>query len=187
MIFDDMNKFSYLEELQNIIDKHQLVEIYRRNSTSFGVVQILHANDEFLTVVALSTNENTYEGVAIFPISDVESITIETAYLNTLSKQVATESIFQQAMDEIKDIENFTFNGFIAYLEKSKRFAEISIGDRGGEIVKLTGHDSLVLAIDEYSESSKDTIAHTYYKIEDLVGIALNTPRIKILERFLAM
>ena len=175
-----MKNLDFQAELKKIMEDKRLVEIYFHRASSFGVCYIISVNVEYITLAIIGHNE-VYLGVAIFPMSEVESIAIDTTYLKSLEKLLADNSLYKKALNDVKDIEEFTFDGFISSIEEIGTYAELHLEDER-MFVKIVNYNDDILAVDEYADNRKGIIAHTYYKRADIVRMVFKTPSLRMVE-----
>lgn len=180
-----MNPLNYQSELQKIIDGKQLVEVNLHGAPTYLVAYILSANDEFLTLGVVSSSA-TFTGVTICRTDDVDSISVESIYLSELVKQISANSIYEQAIDDIKDITELTFDGFAAGLEGTKTLVEITTDNDDNIAGRIVSHNDNVLVLDEYSSESDRRLRRTYFNRNTIVRMSIDVAWIRTIARSLA-
>lgn len=180
-----MNTINYQEELQKLIDTKQLVEVVLQDLPSYLVAYILAANAKYLTLAIVSSSA-TLTGVSIVRTSDIDSISIESIYLSELVKEIKDDSVYQRALDDIKDISEFTFAGFSESLEKSKTIVEITTNSEDSFAGRLVGHDDDIFVLDEYSTESDKRVKRTYFDQATIARISLDVAWLNTIARSLA-
>ncbi|MBI1872237.1 hypothetical protein HYS10_02330 [Candidatus Collierbacteria bacterium] len=179
-----MKKFDFQTELKRIIDSRQLVEVNLHGAPTYLVAYILSANDKYLTFAVVSSSA-TLTGVTICHMVDVDSISIETIYLSELAKQISDDSIYQQALKDVQNIKEFTFDGFASGLENTKTLVEITTDNDDNISGRIAGHSDDILILDEYSSESDRRIRRTYFNRETIVRISLDVAWIRTISRSL--
>lgn len=180
-----MKALDYQSELQKIIDAKQLVEVVIHGFPPFIAAYILNANDEYITLAEVSSSA-TLAGVMILRASDIDYISVETLYLSELIKQIKDDTVYRQAIVNVQNIKDFTFNGFAQCFEDSSTLVELTLYDEDIIAGRIVGHNDKILVLDEYSTHSDRRVRRTYFNFDSVSRITLDIPWIRTIARSLA-
>lgn len=179
-----MKNSIFLKELQSIIKSRQLVEINLKGAPTYKVAYILAINDEYITFAEVSSSAS-FAGVIICFTEDIESISIDTIYLSELSKQIINDSLYTLAENTIKEVREFTFEGFVSAFKNTSTVLEITTENEvtiAGRVITINND---ILLLDEYSSESDRRIARSYFKREVIVRLAIDVPWLRTISRSL--
>ena len=180
-----MKTFDYLSELNKLIENKQLTEVYLQGDPTFIVAYILNATAKFVTLAVVGSNA-TFSGVSIVRFEDIDSVSVQSTYLSELAKQIQNTTIYDQAMQCIKPIATFTFDGLAEGLENTKTIVELTQHNDEVSAGRIAGHDSKILVLDEYSTESDKRLKRTYFNRETIKRFSLGLAWLRTIERFLA-
>ena len=179
-----MKQFDFQAELKKIIDAKQLVEIFLHGAPTYKVAYLLNANNDYLTFAEVSSSA-LFSGVIICNLSDVDWIGVETPYLGELAKQIVDDSVYKQATEDIKNIKEFSFKGFVSAFVDTKRIVEITDEDETVTAGRVLNQDDKVLVFDEYSAENTRKLARMFFNKNSIIRIAIDVPWLRTIERFL--
>ncbi|PWU24137.1 hypothetical protein C5B42_00550 [Candidatus Cerribacteria bacterium 'Amazon FNV 2010 28 9'] len=179
-----MKKFSFKDELQKIVSTKQLVQVHFQDDPSqFKVAYILAVNNDFITLIEVDSSA-AFDGVCIYPMEDVTAIKVDSLYVGELAKRVS-DSIHAMALQEVKNVKKFTFEGFISGFENSKTVVEISYEKDDGRAGRIIDHDNEVVVFDEYREEGANRLARAYIKLDSILRISVDVPWTRTVSRSL--
>lgn len=179
-----MKKFNILSEIQELIQSKQIVEFDLNGIEYLVYAYPLQANSEYITLGVVSP-AGTLTGVTICRFEDVRLFSTKTIYIGEMTKLVEGESVRQQALKEIEDIEEFTFVGVASYLQQSKIVAQISIDHDETFDARIVGFDDAFMVCDEFMGGKDKRLARTYFPISSICRIVLSTPMLKATNQYL--
>lgn len=180
-----MKHFDQLEELQKTKEAKELVEIYLNGAPTYKVAYILHLTPEYLTFAEVGSN-TLLTGVTICSTDDIASISTNTIYLDEFTKQISHEPIYQQALNDIAGISEFTFDGFLSQLVKSQTVTELTTENEEIIAGRVAGYTDDIVIFDEYSVENTRRIARTYFNRDLILRISVDVPWLRTIARFLA-
>ncbi|MEP7167714.1 MAG: hypothetical protein ABI758_07120 [Candidatus Woesebacteria bacterium] len=178
-----MNRFSYKHDVQQLIEKRELVEFGLQGASTFGQGYILKYNDDFITITAVNP-AYLYSGTSIFPTEQIEYLSVDTSFLREFAKRVDATAVYQEALQTIQTVKDFTFDGFISCFEGTQTYLEIAT-DEDSFVCTIVGHDETIVAVDEYSQNNTQRIAHSYYPKARIKAILLNSSYAQLVQNFL--
>jgi len=180
-----MKKFNYKDELKKMIDGKQLVEVNFRGDTEHAVAYIMDVNDDYLTFARIS-NDATLQGVIICLTRDLESIQVETNFINELSKYVADDSIHGEALEILEKVREFSFEGIISAFEGTETLIEVTTVDNDNFSGKVIALDDTALVLDEYYPQDHGRFARTYLNPSLFLRVTVGGTWLKIISRSIA-
>ncbi len=180
-----MNTFNYNDELQKMITSKQLVEFNLHGDTEHSVSYILNANDEYVTFAKI-TNDATLQGVIICLTSSLESIQIETRFIGELVKDIQDDSVHQEAVNILKDVKTFSFEGISSAFAGTDTMLEVTTEDNVNFTGKVIALDDTALVLDEYYSQDDGRFARTYLNPSQISRITVGGTWLKIITRSVA-
>lgn len=180
-----MKQFNIQNELKKIIDSKQLIEIDLRGIEELIYAYLLKSNEEYLTLAVINAN-GMFSGVTICRMEDINLISTESNFINEMAKLVESDSVYLQSLKEIEDIEEFTFIGFVSYLEETKSVAAVTRDNQENIEGRIAGFDDMFMVIDEYAAGKDKKIARTYFPFSDITRISVGTILLKSTSKYLA-
>lgn len=175
----------YQHELKRLAENKQLVEVNLQGAPTFVVAYLLSASEDFLTLAVVSS-AGLLSGVTIVRASEVDSLSVESLYLAELMKQIDQKAVYNQALEDVKNIKDFTFDGFAEGLQNSKVLVEITTHNEDTFSGRVVGYNAEVIALDEYSIDSDRCTKRTYFNRETIARISLDVAWIRTISRSLA-
>jgi hypothetical protein len=177
-----MKKFNDLSEFKKIINQKQLVRIYFGNDMSCYDGYILNVNEEYITIATITPTGN-FQSVEIHLFDDFNSIDTKTNYLNEMVKHI-DETVYKQALEIIKNIKTFSFEGFERAFLSSKTPIQITINDDEFFEGRVSAVGE-VLFLDEYAIGSNLCISNTIIHPSHITKISVGLPLLQSLAHYL--
>ncbi len=178
-----MTTLDYQNDLQNIINNKQLVE-FDLTSEENVVAYILRASTEFITIAEISASA-TLLAVSTYRMSDVQRMSADSIYLNEFAKQLPGDSLYQQASIDIEKMNGTSFDAFLEAFLNVQTYVEV-VKENGNTFQgKIVGYDDNIVALDEYYAQYEKRFARIYINRNIIMCMAVDTPRLRVLERAL--
>ena len=181
----NMKKFDYQDELKKIIDTKQLVEVNLRGDTEHAVAYIIDINDEYLTFARIG-NDATLQGVIICLTNNLESIQVETNFINELSKDIRDDSLHTEALKIIEGVKKFSFKGVVSTFEGTETLIEVTTVDNENYSGKVIALDDRAMVFDEYYPQDHGRFARTYLNPSLFSRVTIGGTWLKIISRSVA-
>lgn len=182
---DSMNSFNYQDELKKLIKDRQLVEVSLHGAPTFKVAYLLSANDDYLTFAEVSSSA-TFAGVVLCRMDDVDSIGTESIYTSELSKRITDDSLYNQALDNIKSIKKFTPSGFVKAFGGTETIVELIDVDENEFAGRIIGSGDKYILFDEYYSEYAQRLVRKYVNAANISRIAVDVPWLRTISRSLA-
>ncbi len=179
-----MKKFNYKDELKKFIDSKQLVEVNFRGDKEHAVAYIMDANDEYLTFARIS-NDASLQGVIICLTRDLESIQVETKFIDELSKDIGDDSLHNEALKALENVKKFSFEGIVSAFVGTETLIEVTTVDNDNYSGKVIALDATAMVLDEYYPQDPGRFARTYLNPSLLLRVTVGGTWLKITSRSL--
>ncbi len=180
-----MSTFHFSELLTQLIADKNLVEVHLAGAPTYKVAYLLGASEEFLTFAEVSSSA-TLSGVIMCRMDDVEAIKTETIYCGELAKQLAGDSLYQQAVAVSAKLEAHTFDGFMSAFAKTATLVEVTDLNENVVAGRVIDHDDKILVLDEFYAENDRRFGRSYISQPTIARLAVLVPWINTIARSLA-
>lgn len=180
-----MVNFDYLNELNKLIDGRQLVEVFLNGAPTFKVGYLISANENYLTLAEISSSA-TFSGVIICRMGDIDWISSESIYLSELSKQIADDSLYERALQNVKDIKKFTPSGFLDAFSGTDTIVELTDEDENTLAGRIVGYNETHIVLDEYYAEYNQRFARKFISAAIIIRLALDVPWLRTIAQSIA-
>src|SRR5258708_29844277 len=106
-------------------------------------------------------------------------------YIRGLVKLNTGSSLQQQALKNVENIKDFSFDGFISGFENTDTIVEVLYESDNASAGKITAHNKEVLVLDEYYAQNDQGLVRSYISRETITRISVDIPYLRIIARFL--
>lgn len=168
-----MSKFDYKTELNRIIDTKQLTEIQLDGFENYKVAYLLNVNREFLTFSELNP-AGLFAGVFMCQTSDIESIKIDSLYLQQFAKKKIDPTALPQAQKIIKNIKNFDFDGLLSAFAGSSQIVNLIMEGDNNFAGRIINFSDKIIVLDEYYTEYGARFSRMYASRNKLVRISID-------------
>lgn len=110
---------------------------------------------------------------------------MESLYLIELAKSCDIGAIYNQALEHLSKINEFTFDGFADGLQGSNNLVEVTTYNEDNYSGKIVSYSDDIIALDEYSTDTNRRLKRTYFNRETIARISVGVPWIKTIARSL--
>lgn len=178
-------KFSFENDLEEIVASKKLIEIQLNGESSLNKVgYIVAVNKEFLTFADINPT-GAFVFVSIYRMDDINAIKVETVYLSEFSKKITDDSIYEQALKLVENIEEYSFDGFISAFEGTKQIIEIDDENDDELSGRIVSHDDKVVVLDEYYAEYAQRFSRSYIRKSNITKISVGAPWLQTISRAL--
>ena len=171
-----MKKFNFQNTIQDLIVNQRIVEVrFAGSSKGFKVGIISSADKLYLYLIEIDT-KGQFDGVCMYRMEDISSIKIDTLYCSKVLKLVNVASLYEAAMQYIREFKEHSFDSFLSYLENTGQVSELIFEDAEILVGRIAGLDDEIVVVDEFIKKSPKSFSRAYANIKNIRRISVGIP-----------
>lgn len=167
-----MNNFNYFNQLKEFEAEQTLVEVHLIDAPDMKVAYLLASNEEIIYFIEVGS-DGGFSGLVLCYMENVESIKVESLYLEALSKQISKADVFQKAETYYRyQTDKWSFSDVLNYLQDNKFLVEVVDQNEKAIVGRVVAQDEMVLVLDEYYAENDRRFARAYINKNNITRVS---------------